>query len=121
MKLLGGYGSPFTRRVAITLHLYELPYEHVPDVRGNGVIEEFNPLGRIPALILDDGKTLIDSAAILDYLDHRVGPRRCLTPLDGEERAHMVSLLALAVGSTEKGVAMLYEIERRPIEKWHTP
>ena len=39
-----------------------------------------NPLGRIPSLILDDGTTLIDSAAILDWLDQQVGPERALLP-----------------------------------------
>lgn len=103
------------------MRLYGLDYEHQPDVRNNGIIEQFNPLGRIPALILDTGEAIIDSAAILDYLDRQVGSDRSLTPLNGERRTRMLSLLALAVGAQEKAVAALYETERRPREKWYAP
>ncbi|MFO1072010.1 MAG: glutathione S-transferase N-terminal domain-containing protein [Geminicoccaceae bacterium] len=42
-----------------------------------------NPLGQVPALVLDCGETLIDSAAILDWLDDKVGPERALVPAHG--------------------------------------
>ena len=68
MILVGQYDSPYTRRVAVSLHLLGFDFEH--DRRS--VFADFdsmrttNPLGRIPSLILDDGTTLIDSGAILD-------------------------------------------------------
>ena len=78
MKLFGGFGSPFTRRVGITLRLYKLEHEHVV-LRGSIPdelmrLEKLNPLGRVPALETDDGRALADSATILDYLDQLVGP-----------------------------------------------
>ena len=68
MTLVGQYDSPYTRRVAVSLGL--LGFEFVQDARS--VFADFdsmrgtNPLGRVPSLILADGTTLIDSAAILD-------------------------------------------------------
>src|ERR1700677_3883748 len=80
MILVGQYDSPYVRRVAISLRILGLAYRH--DTRS--VFADFdamrrvNPLGRIPSLVLDDGETLIDSAAILDWLDQSVGLARTL-------------------------------------------
>ena len=85
MILVGQYDSPYTRRVAVSLGLLGFRFEH--DTRS--VFGDFdsmrttNPLGRIPSLILPDGTTLIDSAAILDWLDQTVGPERALLPSGG--------------------------------------
>lgn len=71
MLLIGVNRSPYTRRVAITLRLYGVPYEQ-RDLSGSGnrtEVRAANPLGRIPALVLDSGETLIDSGAIVDHLD----------------------------------------------------
>ena len=69
MQLIGRYLSPFTRRVATTLYLYDMEFEHRPlstmgDDRPS--IRTHNPITRVPALVLDDGEVLVDSAAILD-------------------------------------------------------
>src|SRR5207248_8039653 len=78
MILVGQYDSPYVRRVAVSLRLLGFSYEH--DTRS--VFGDFDsmlrttPLGRIPSLILPGGETLIDSAAILDWLDETVGPGR---------------------------------------------
>ncbi|MGH8430996.1 MAG: glutathione S-transferase N-terminal domain-containing protein, partial [Solimonas sp.] len=71
MQLIGVNRSPYTRRVAIALKLYRVPFEQ-RDLSGFGNradVRTANPLGRIPALVLDDGETLIDSGAIIDHLD----------------------------------------------------
>jgi glutathione S-transferase len=65
------------RRVAVTLRLYDIGYRHVPLMPfgpDKAELARFNPIARVPALRLSDGEMLIDSAAILDYLDSR--PRR---------------------------------------------
>jgi glutathione S-transferase len=72
-------------------------------------------------LILDDGEVLIDSAAILDYLDELAGPDRALTPPRGPERRRCNRLVALAMGACEKYVASYYEASKRPPEKLHQP
>jgi glutathione S-transferase len=88
MILVGQYDSPYVRRVAISLRVLGFPYEH--DTRS--VFADFdsmrqtNPLGRIPSLVLPSGETLIDSAAILDWLDETVGPARALIPPMGSDR-----------------------------------
>ena len=73
-----------------------------------------NPLGRIPALVLDDGEVLIDSAAILDWLDQTVGPERALLPAGGVERRQALRRIALATGAIDKIGAAVYERTLRP-------
>jgi glutathione S-transferase len=73
-----------------------------------------NPLGRIPSLILADGTTLIDSAAILDWLDHEVGPERALLPQAGPARQQALQRVALATGTIDKAGAAAYERLMRP-------
>ena len=75
----------------------------------------------MPVLVLDDGEAVVDSAAIIDYLDQRVGPARALVPASGPERRRMLSLLGILTGAVEKAVLTLYEVRLRPEEKRHPP
>ena len=68
-----------------------------------------NPLGRIPSLILDDGTTLIDSGAILDWLDQQVGPERALLAANGPARQQALQRIALASGTIDKVMGIGYE------------
>lgn len=75
MLLIGVNRSPYTRRVAITLQVYGIPYEQ-RDLSGFAnwaEVKVSNPLGRIPALVLDDGEALVDSAAFIAERLARVG------------------------------------------------
>ena len=116
MILVGQYDSPFVRRVAVSLRLLGFAYEH--DTRS--VFGDFesmrrtNPLGRIPSLVLEDGEVLIDSVAILDWLDEAVGPDRALLPVAGEPRRRALQLVALASGAVDKAGAAAYERIIRP-------
>src|SRR5690349_15598588 len=76
MFLIGQYDSPFVRRVAIAMRLYGIAFEHHAwSTFGDAdKIAPYNPLRRVPTLVLDDGEVLIESTAILDYLDETVGP-----------------------------------------------
>ncbi len=125
MILIGGLGSPFVRRVAITLRLYDIAYEHRPlrstDPEERAQLKAINPLVRVPALVTDDVGTLVDSATILDYLDRRVEPQRALIPAGGTERTHVLALVGLAIGAVDKSIAAYYERGKRPEEKWHYP
>jgi glutathione S-transferase len=111
MILIGQYDSPFVRRVAIALRLYELPFEHRPwSTFGDGdKIAAFNPLRQVPTLVLDSGEALIESAAILDYLDELVGPEKAMIAARGPERRHGLKICALATGLADKAVSLLYE------------
>lgn len=115
MRLLGTYGSPFVRRVGVTLHLYGLPFDHAPLFTGEhrAEITAHSPLGRIPALVLNDGTALTDSSAILDYLDETMGDA-ALTPRSGPARRRVLALTAIGLGTAEKYVAAYYETALRP-------
>lgn len=120
MLLIGQYDSPFVRRVGIALHLYGMPYEHRPwSVFGDGdTIAAYNPLRRVPTLVLDDGEVLIETSAILDALDQHVGAGRALIAPSGSERRAALQVCALASGLADKAVALVYE---RVLHERHTP
>jgi glutathione S-transferase len=111
MILIGQYDSPFVRRVAIALRLYGLPFEHRPwSTFGEGdKIAPYNPLRRVPTLVLDGGEVLIESTAMLDYLDELLGPEKALIAVRGPERRRALKICALAMGLADKGVSLLYE------------
>lgn len=123
IQLVGVNRSPFTRRVAITLQIYGIRYQQQslsgfgnrPEVRSS------NPLGRIPALILDDGETLVDSGAIIDHLYEVHGRDRALVAQAGGERRAVLRVVALMMGACEKGLAAAYEYNHHPPEKVHQP
>jgi glutathione S-transferase len=111
MILIGQYDSPFVRRVAIALRLYGVAYEHRPwSTFGDADrIAPFNPLRRVPTLVLDDGETLIESGAILDYVDELVGPSLAMIAESGAARRQALKVSALATGLADKAVSLVYE------------
>jgi glutathione S-transferase len=111
MILIGQFDSPFVRRVAVALELYGLPYEHRPwSTFGDAdKLVSFNPLRRVPTLVLDDDEALIDSFVILDWLDECVGPDCALIAPHGPERRAALKVCALATGLADKAVSLLYE------------
>ena len=111
MFLIGQYDSPFVRRTAIALRLYGLPFEHRPwSTFGEAdKIAPYNPLRRVPTLVLDSGEALIESFAILDYLDQLVGPDKAMLPANGPERRRQLRICALATGLSDKAVSLIYE------------
>jgi glutathione S-transferase len=111
MILIGQYDSPFVRRVAIALRLYGLPFEHRPwSTFGDAdKLAPYNPLRRVPTLVLDDGEALIESTAILDYLDELVGADKAVIADKGPERRQALRICALATGLGDKAVSLLYE------------
>lgn len=123
MILVGRNRSPFSRRVAVTLRLLGLDYEHRPYTTWSNLkeVRDANPVGRVPALILDDGEALFDSSAILDYIDVLVGPERALVSPKDPERRDTMRIVACAMGALEKVVAALYAQTMYPPEKHHRP
>jgi glutathione S-transferase len=111
MNLIGQYDSPFVRRVALALRFYGIPFEHTPwSTFGDAEkIALYNPLMRVPTLVLDDGEVIIESTAILDYLDEISGPSRALIPDCGHVRREVLHICALATGLGDKAVSLLYE------------
>jgi glutathione S-transferase len=123
MQLIGMLDSPYVRRVAISMMRLGLPFERHDWSVGADFdrIRQFSPLGRVPALVLDDGTVLVDSSSILDALDDLVGPSRALLPATGTNRREALRLMSLAIGAAEKSRDQIYERMVRPPEKYHEP
>ena len=116
MILVGQLDSPFVRRMAATLNHYKMTFDrHVLSVFGDrDEVLRLNPLGKVPALIIDEGETLVDSAMIIDYLDELAGPARRLTPAAGTVRRDVLRLATVAMGVSERAVQLRIETVRRP-------
>lgn len=123
MILIGMFDSPYVRRVAVSLRRLGFEFEHANWSVGRDfdMIREYNPVGRVPTLVLDDGESLVESAAILDYLDDQVGSARALLPAGGVERREALQLMAIATGAADKALSQVYERVFRPAEKHHEP
>jgi glutathione S-transferase len=122
MILIGQYDSPFVRRVAIAMRRYDIEYEHRPwGVFSHAdELARFNPLRRVPTLVLDDEEVLLESSAILDMLDEQVGPERALLPRGGPLRREGLRVIALATGLADKSVSLFYEsfLHAMPAANW---
>jgi len=114
MILIGQYDSPYVRRVGIALTLYGYTFEHRPwSTFGDGdKIEPFNPLRRVPTLVLDSGEIIIESAYALDWLDEQARASDETTPLiapSGAARQKALYYTALTTGFSDKAIALFYE------------
>ncbi|MGD9510841.1 MAG: glutathione S-transferase family protein [Geminicoccaceae bacterium] len=116
MILICQFDSPFVRRVGIALRLYGIPFAHRPwSTFGEGEkIVPYNPLRRVPTLVLDDGEALIESFVILDHLDELAGPDRALIAHEGPARRRALRICALGTGLADKAVSLFYERALHP-------
>jgi glutathione S-transferase len=117
MKLIGSPASPFVRKVRVVMAEKRLDYEFiVEDVWTPGsTIQQFNPLGKVPCLIMEDGGAMFDSRVIVEYLD-TLSPVGKLVPPNGRERAEVKCWEALADGVLDAAVLMRLEKTRRAEE-----
>ena len=122
MKLIGMLDSPYVRRVAISLQLLGLRFEHqsLSVFRSFAEFSRINPVVKAPTLVCDDGEVLMDSTLILEYAEVLASPRT-LMPVRLKERQHELHLIGLALAATEKSVQIVYEHGVRPPEKLHEP
>ncbi len=122
MILIGQYDSPFVRRVGIAMTLYDIKFEHRPwSTFGDAdKLRAYNPLGRVPTLVLNDGTSLLESAAILDYLDSQVPEEKVLMPRHEPDRHRALRRASLACGLADKAVSMFYELRMHtdPSQVW---
>ena len=112
--------SPFARKVRIAADLLGLAGkidERETDLNDPAdSIRQQNPLGKLPALILDDGTVLYDSRVILEYLDHLAGGGRII-PHEPEARFAALTLQALCDGIMDASLLIVYESRYRPADK----
>lgn len=121
MKLVGMLDSPYVRRVAIALRLFDIPFEHAP-VSVFSTFDAFariNPVVKAPTLVCDDGSVLMDSGLIIDYLETLAG--HSLWPAGLAQRTRALRAVGLAMAACEKVVQIVYEHHLRPAEKLHAP
>jgi glutathione S-transferase len=113
--------SPFVRRVAISAQLLGLEYEHNPlsIFRTYDAFRKLNPLVKVPTLVCDNGRLLVDSTLIIDYLETLSG--NSLMPDDPGQRQFALQHIGTAMVSMEKVAQMIYETKLRPEEKQHAP
>lgn len=122
MQLIGMLDSPYVRRVAISLRLLGLPFEHrsISVFRQMGEFEAINPVVKAPSLVCDDGAVLMDSTLILEYAQVLAAPRS-LVPGNRAQAQHELRLIGLSLAACEKAVQIVYERTLRPPEKQHAP
>jgi glutathione S-transferase len=121
MKLIGMLDSPYVRRVAISLRLLGLPFEHaaISVFRGFDAFQQINPVVKAPTLVCDDGTRLMDSTLMLQYAEVLAG--RSLLPAEPAALLHELRLIGLALAACEKTAQIVYERGLRPAEKQHAP
>lgn len=117
MKLLYTLNSPYARKariVAIEKHI-ELELQEVVLSAPDNIVKNYNPLGKIPVLILDDGDSVYDSRVIVEYLDNHA-PGTHLIPTDNSSKVWVRRWEALADGICDAAVSIMLE-QRKPLEK----
>jgi glutathione S-transferase len=112
MILRSAAASPFVRKVRIAAAILGLDsritLEPADTSNPSDSVRQQNPLGKIPALVLDDGMVLFDSRVILEYLDHLAGGGR-IVPADPQARFVALRLQALADGLMDASILQVYE------------
>ncbi len=123
MELIGMLDSPYVRRVAISLQLLGLRFEHqsLSVFSTFAQFQQINPVVKAPSLVCDDGEVLMDSTLILEFAEALAAPRKSLMPADKAERQHALRVIGLALATCEKSVQIIYERNLRPVEKLHQP
>src|SRR3981189_2567219 len=111
MILIGQDDSRAVRRVLRTLLLHGLAFQHRPwSTFGDAdKIARVDARRRVPRVVFEDGEALIESTAILDYLDEVVGPSKAMIAESGPERRHALKICALATGLGDTAVSLVYD------------
>ena len=123
MVLIGMPDSPYVRRVAISMKLMGLPFEHrqISVFRTFEQFRALNPVVKAPTLICDDGAMLMDSTLILDHLESTVAPEKRLMPAEVSARREALRLTGLALAAADKCVQIVYEKSQRPAHMRYGP
>ena len=122
MLLIGMLDSPYVRRVAISLRLLGLSFEHrsVSVFRAFAEFQAINPVVKAPTLVCHDGTVLMDSSLILQYAESLAAPRSLL-PSDVPSLQADLRVIGLGMAACDKSVQLHYERTLRPPEKQHEP
>jgi glutathione S-transferase len=105
MKLIGSTTSPYVRKVRIVMSEKKLDYQFIEENvwAADTKMAQYNPLGKVPCLLMDGGEAVFDSRVIVEYLD-TLSPVGKLIPSSGRERAEVKTWEALADGVLDAAV-----------------
>lgn len=117
MKLIASLTSPYARKVRIVLAEKKIECDLIEESpwSAESSVQRYNPLGKVPVLVLDDGSTLFDSRVIVQYLD-TVSPVSRLIPEAGRQRIAVKRWEAIADGICDAASAIVIE-RRRPAKQ----
>ena len=122
MKLIGSLTSPYVRKARIVLAEKHIGYNFELEMPWNADtnVPDYNPLGKVPVLVMDDGTSLFDSRVIVEYLDN-INPVSRLIPESNRRRIMVKRWEALSDGICDAAAAIVVE-RRRPAvlqsEEW---
>lgn len=113
MKLLGTPTSPYVRKTRVVLAEKKIDFEWVIDSPNDAAssVPKYNPLGRVPVLVLEDETAVFDSPVIVEYLDS-LAPNNKLFPASSRERIEVKRWEALADGLLDAAVGIRLELQR---------
>ena len=123
MKLIGMLDSPYVRRVAISLDMLGVPFEHEA-VSVFATFEQFqriNPVVKAPTLVCDNGEVIMDSSLILQFIEASQTCSASLWSTAPEHLQHEFRAVSLALAACEKSVQLVYERNLRPASAQHEP
>lgn len=115
MKLISATPSPFARKIRIILHEKAIPFDLQTEVPWNDdtTLPSYNPLEKLPVLVLDDGSTVYESAFIAEWIERR-HPHPPLLPADDDGILAHKRLEVLAGGVCDALVLIFFERRRAP-------
>lgn len=118
MKLIGSYTSPFVRKISVLLLEKGIPFEFVNELPYNleNGVAQYNPLGKVPALMTDDGECWFDSPIIAEYIE-LLNAEPEMLPHDPLARLKVRQLEALADGIMDAGLVSVRELARPPAQQ----
>lgn len=113
MKLIGAYASPYVRKTRIVMAEKKIEYEFAVENpwEAGSKVPEYNPLGKIPVLVMEDGGAVFDSRVIVEYID-TVNPVNKLIPASGRARVEVRCWEALADGICDAAISARLEASR---------
>ena len=123
MQLIGMLDSPYVRRVAISLEVLEVSFEHraVSVFSTFELFQSINPVVKAPSLICDDGEVLMDSSLILQLAEVKSTGPKSLWSTDTQDLQHQLRIVGLGLAACEKSVQIIYERNWRPQQFQYEP
>ncbi|CAH6636339.1 glutathione S-transferase [Pseudocitrobacter vendiensis] len=118
MKLIGSYTSPFVRKISVLLLEKGISFEFINELPYNleNGVAQYNPLGKVPALMTDDGECWYDSPIIAEYIE-LLNVEPAMLPRDPLARLKVRQLEALADGIMDAGLVAVRELARPPAQQ----